>query len=175
MVYAFAKQSRGAVAIDSDTDRGTIVRLYLPRAQPLSGPTDEDCVRTRENCGPTARILLVDDDDDVRSVTAALLRTLGHEASEAGNGQEALALLQQDRRFDLLMIDLLMPNMHGTTFAAEAQRLVSGVPVLFVTGYNGTSHARKLSEAQYLIKKPFRLAELAEKLRDILRRHRSGR
>jgi two-component system cell cycle sensor histidine kinase/response regulator CckA len=69
------------------------------------------------------------------------------------------------------MVDLLMPQMHGTTFAAEARRLVPGVPVLFITGYNGASHARKISEAQYLIKKPFRLSELAEQLKDILSRH----
>lgn len=171
MVYGFAKQSDGAVTIDSDIGRGTVVRLYLPRAQPLPDAADGDCARTQAECGPYARILVVDDDDGVRGVTATLLRTLGHEASEAASGQDALGLLQHDPRFDLLMVDLLMPKMPGTAFAAAARRLVPGVPVLFITGYNGTSHARKMSDAQYLIKKPFRLAELAEKLRYILHRH----
>jgi len=175
MVYAFAKQSGGAATIDSETGRGTVVRLYLPRAKPLLDAADEDGTLTKADSGPTGRILVVDDDDDVRSITITLLAALGHEAREAGNGREALDLLQLDRRFDLLMIDLLMPNMHGTTFAAKAQSLVPGVPVLFITGYNGTSHAPKMSDAQYLIKKPFRLAELAEKLRDILRRHGWGK
>jgi PAS domain S-box-containing protein len=175
MVYAFAKQSGGAAIIDSETGRGTVVRLYLPRAKPLLDAADEAGARTKADSGPVGRILVVDDDDDVRGVTTTLLAALGHEAREAGNGREALDLLQQDRRFDLLMIDLLMPNMHGTAFAAEAQSLVPGVPVLFITGYNGASHAPKMSEAQYLIKKPFRLAELAEKLRDILRRHGCGK
>jgi PAS domain S-box-containing protein len=170
MVYGFAKQSGGAVTIDSDIGRGTVIRLYLPRAQPLPDTADGDCPRTQADAGPSARILVVDDDDDVRGVTATLLRTLGHEASEAASGQDALGLLQRDPRFDLLMVDLLMPKMHGTAFAAEARRLVPGVPVLFITGYNGTSHARKMSDGQYLIKKPFRLAELAEKLGYILHR-----
>jgi PAS domain S-box-containing protein len=171
MVYGFAKQSGGTVTIDSESGRGTVVRLYLPRAQPPLDAADEDCAPTEAECGPPARILVVDDDDDVRGVTATLLRTLGHEASEVASGQDALGLLEHDPRFDLLMVDLLMPKMHGTAFAEEARRLVPGVPVLFITGYNGTSHARKMSDAQYLIKKPFRLAELEEKLRDILRRH----
>jgi signal transduction histidine kinase/ActR/RegA family two-component response regulator len=171
MVYGFAKQSGGVVTIDSEIGKGTVVRLYLPRAEPPLDADHGDDVRTQAADGPHARILLVDDDDDVRGVTAALLRTLGHEAAEATSGLDALGLLQQGQRFDLLIIDLLMPKMHGLTLAAEARRLVPGVPVLFITGYNGNSDARKMSEAQYLIKKPFRLAELAEKLKDILCRH----
>ena len=102
------------------------------------------------------------------AVVAATSQPLS-QTSGAASGHEALGLLQQERNFDLLMIDLLMPKMDGTTFAAEARRLAPGVPVLFITGYNGTSDAQKISEAQYLIKKPFRLAELAEQLRNILR------
>ena len=171
MVYGFAKQSSGAVTIDSEIGRGTVVRIYLPRALPLPDASDKYSSRTQADRGPGARILVVDDDDDVRSVTSALLRALGHEAIEAASGQDALGLLQHDPRFDLLMVDLLMPKMHGATFATAARRLVPGVPVLFITGYNGTNHAAKISDAEYLIKKPFRLAELAEKLEDILRRH----
>jgi CheY-like chemotaxis protein len=171
MVYGFAKQSGGAVTIDSESGKGTIVRLYLPRAPHSLETADGDYARTQAEGGPSARILVVDDDDDVRGVTATLLKTLGHEASEAASGEDALALLQQDPRFDLLMVDLLMPSMNGAAFAAEARRLVPGVPVLFITGYNGTSETRKLADAQYLIKKPFRLAELAEKLGYILHRH----
>jgi PAS domain S-box-containing protein len=171
MVYGFAKQSGGSVTIDSEIGRGTVVRLYLPRALPPPDVADEGYGLTQADSGPAARILVVDDDDDVRGVTSTLLRTLGHEAIEAASGQDALDFLQHDPRFDLLMVDLLMPKMHGTAFATAARRLVPRVPVLFITGYNGTSHARKLSEAEYLIKKPFRLAELTEKLEDILRRH----
>lgn len=173
MIYAFAKQSGGALAIDSEIGRGTIVRLYLPRAQPPADATEAPSARRVPDGGPPARILVVDDDDDVRSVTTTLLSALGHQTREAASGEEALELLRQDRRFDLLMVDLLMPNMNGTAVAAEARRLVPGVPVLFITGYDGAHDARKTSEAKYMIKKPFRLAELDGQLKEILRRHGS--
>jgi PAS domain S-box-containing protein len=169
MVYAFAKQSGGAATIASEIGKGTTVRLYLPRAQQQLDKARKNEGRT--DSGPAARILVVDDDDNVRNVTTMLLMTLGHEACKASSGRDALNLLQHDPNFDLLIIDLLMPKMNGATFAAEARRLIPGVPVLFITGYNGASHGSKLSEAEYLIKKPFRMAELAENLRYILRRH----
>jgi nitrogen-specific signal transduction histidine kinase/ActR/RegA family two-component response regulator len=171
MVYAFAKQCGGAATIESEIGKGTVIRLHLPRAHPLPDTAEKDGAQQQPDSGPGARILVVDDDNEVRNVTTTLLSTLGHEASEAASGQEALSLLRQDRNFDLLMIDLLMPTMPGTIFAVEARRLIPGVPLLFITGYNGASDARKPSEAQYLIKKPFRLADLAEQVKDILSRH----
>ncbi len=171
MVYGFARQSGGGVTIDSELSRGTVVRLYMPKAQPQPDEAEGNGVSTQPDGGPPARILLVDDDDHVRDVTAILLRTLGHEPSEAAGGQDALRILRQDRRFDLLMIDLMMPGIPGTALAAEARRLVPDVPVLFITGYNGASHSSKMSEGQYLIKKPFRLAELAAQLKSIFHRY----
>ena len=171
MVYGFARQSGGGVTIDSELSRGTVVRLYMPKAQPQPDEAEGNGVSTQPDGGPPARILLVDDDDHVRDVTAILLRTLGHEPSEAAGGQDALRILRQDRRFDLLMIDLMMPEIPGTALAAEARRLVPDVPVLFITGYNGASHSSKMSEGQYLIKKPFRLAELAAQLKSIFHRY----
>ena len=97
-----------------------------------------------------------------------MVRTLGHDAIEAVGGQDALDLLERDRHFDLLMVDLAMPNMHGDEFAARAQELIPGVPTLFVTGYTEPGQVSQGTQRE-ILKKPFRRARLAEKLRHALR------
>jgi len=166
MVYGFANQSGGTVTIDSEIDSGTTIRIYLPRAPRRSG-RDEDAEPSRWSAGPPSRILIVDDNSAVRTITATMVRTLGHDAVEAAGGEEGLDLLQHDRQFDLLIVDLAMPNMHGDEFAARARELIPGVPVLFVTGY--AEPGRWQHSNDQALKKPFRIAQLAEKLRLILR------
>jgi CheY-like chemotaxis protein len=97
-----------------------------------------------------------------------MLRTLGHDAIEAAGREDALDLLEHDREFDLLIVDLAMPNMHGDEFVAKACELVPSVPALFVTGYDEPGRMRRGTEGG-ILKKPFRRAQLAEKLRWILR------
>jgi CheY-like chemotaxis protein len=97
-----------------------------------------------------------------------MLRTLGHDAIEAAGGEDALDLLEHDGQFDLLIVDLAMPNMHGDEFAAKARELVPSVPALFVTGYAEPGQMKQGTEGG-MLKKPFRRAQLAEKLRWILR------
>jgi PAS domain S-box-containing protein len=167
MVYGFAKQSGGTVTIDSEIDNGTTVRIYLPRAPHRSADTEERDEQSRWNAGPPSRILVVDDNSAVRAITAIMLRTFGHDAIEATGGQEALDLLARDRQFDLLMVDLAMPNMHGDEFAVRARELIPGMPTLFVTGYAEPGQLSQRTQRE-ILKKPFRRAQLAEKLRHIL-------
>jgi PAS domain S-box-containing protein len=168
MVYGFANQSRGTVTIDSEIGNGTTVQICLPRAPLRSAGAEEAAEQGRCNAGPPSRILLVDDNSAVRAITATMLQTLGHDTVEAAGGQEALDLLERDRRFDLLMVDLAMPNMHGDEFAARARELIPCVPTLFVTGYAEPGQLRQRTQHE-ILKKPFRRAQLAEKLRYILR------
>jgi CheY-like chemotaxis protein len=168
MVYGFANQSRGTVTIDSEIGNGTTVQICLPRAPLRSAGAEEAAEQGRCNAGPPSRILLVDDNSAVRAITATMLQTLGHDAIEAAGGQEALDLLGRDRQFDLLMVDLAMPNMHGDEFAARARELIPCVPTLFVTGYAEPGQLRQRTQHE-ILKKPFRRALLAEKLRYILR------
>jgi PAS domain S-box-containing protein len=167
MVYGFAKQSGGTATIDSEISNGTTVRIFLPRAPHRSPGAEDAGAQSRVNAGPPSRILVVDDNSAVRTITAIMVRTLGHDAIEAAGGQEALDLLQGDRHFDLLMVDLAMPNMHGDEFAARAQELIPGVPTLFVTGYAEPGDLGQRTQRE-ILKKPFRRAPLAEKLQHIL-------
>jgi PAS domain S-box-containing protein len=166
MVYAFAHQSGGTVTIDSEIGRGTTVTIYLPRA-PRRTADAEEGERSRWDAGPPSRVLVVDDNSAVRAITATMLRTLGHDTVEATGGEDALDLLEHDRQFDLLIVDLAMPNMLGDEFAAKARELIPDVPTLFVTGYAEPGRMRQRPE-DGILKKPFRRAQLAEKLRWIL-------
>jgi PAS domain S-box-containing protein len=167
MVYGVAKQSGGTVTIDSEIGCGTTVQIYLPRAPQRASDGDEPSERNELDAGPPSRILVVDDNSAVRTITAIMLRTLGHDAIEAAGGQDALDLLEQDRQFDLLIVDLAMPNMHGDEFAARARELISDVPILFVTGYAEPGRVRPRPEGE-ILKKPFRRVQLAGKLRYVL-------
>ena len=167
MVYGLAQQSGGTVTIDSELGNGTSIRIYLPRAPRTVGAAEAEG-KSRWDAGPPSRILVVDDNSAVRAITAIMLRTLGHEAIEAAGGQEALDLLAGDRQFDLLMVDLAMPNMHGDEFVGRARKLIPDVPTLFVTGYAEPGRVRQRPEGE-MLKKPFRRGQLAEKLRLVLR------
>jgi CheY-like chemotaxis protein len=155
------------VTIDSEIGKGTTVTIYLPRAPRRTTDAEEAGERSRWDAGPPSRILVVDDNSAVRAITATMLRTLGHDTVEAKGGEDALNLLEHDRQFDLLIVDLAMPNMLGDEFAVRARELIPDVPTLFVTGYAEPGRMRQRPE-DGILKKPFRRAQLAEKLRWIL-------
>lgn len=168
MVYGLAQQSGGTVTIDSEIGKGTTIRIYLPRAPQRTADADDAGEESRWDAGPPSRILVVDDNSAVRTITAIMLRTMGHDAMEAAGGQDALNILERDPQFDLFIVDLAMPNMHGDEFVARARELIPDVPTLFVTGYAEPGRVRQRPEGD-ILKKPFRRAQLAEKLRWILR------
>jgi CheY-like chemotaxis protein len=133
MVHAFVRHADGQIAIDSAPGQGTVVSLYLPRA---SGPAVTTTVppppaRPR---GRGARILLVDDDDAVRTIATTFLRDSGYIVLEASGAPQALALLHT-QPVDLVMTDLAMPGMDGVQLAALIRAEFPSLRVLFVTGY----------------------------------------
>jgi signal transduction histidine kinase/CheY-like chemotaxis protein len=169
MVYGFAKQSGGTVTIDSEIGKGTTVSIYLPRAGYSSTTAEEILDRREISARPPSRVLVVDDHGGVRDAISTLVRSFGHEAIEAASGEAALDLLERDRRFDLLIIDLAMPVIDGTELARFARQRIPGVPMLFVSGDAEASADEEIGGA-HLLRKPFRQTDLAQKLRDLLRR-----
>ncbi len=164
-LYGFAKQSGGAARIESKLGEGTTVSLYLPRSQ--TDFVEEAAVDSRREKRSNARILLVDDDEEVRCVAAASIEELGYLVVGLGNGEDALRLLDQES-FDLLMTDIAMPGMTGVELAKHVRSRHPGLPILFSSGYADVrSFGENLSD-ETVLKKPFRIADLAERIDTIL-------
>jgi len=163
MVFGLAQQSKGRLAIDSKVGRGTRVELALPfaaeapqQATPLPGAVPAT--------GRRARVLIVDDDPQVRHVTASFLTGFGHSTTEAGDGEAALQHLERDR-CDIVVADLAMPGMSGVELAAAIRERRPGLPVLILTGH---ADAMQIPEDLPVLAKPFRSADLADRVATLL-------
>jgi len=168
-ILGFAKQSGGGVRIHSKVGEGTSICLYVPRADRAPERTQEgelSAADARALAG--ARILLVDDDNAVRDVTAEALREMGYEVLEAGSGGAALDVLD-GLDIDLLIIDLAMPGMSGAELASRVRAHWPELPILFVTGFADRSLLADVSEA-HIVGKPFAPGELATKAQSALLR-----
>jgi signal transduction histidine kinase len=170
-VYGFTKQSGGHCTIFSEPGAGAAVRLYLPRHL---GPA-ELAVETLEPLAEAAEhrdtILVVEDDDDVRTLAVTLLGELGYGVFAAADGADALALLDRHPEVRLLFTDcVLTGGMNGRDVALEACRRHSGLKVLYTTGYSRDAvvHQGRLDPGVELIVKPFTAAALAERVRQVL-------
>jgi CheY-like chemotaxis protein len=116
-----------------------------------------------------ARILLVDDDSDVREVAAAMLDEAGYEVVEAGSGAAALECLDREgARIGLIIADIAMPGMSGLELAQTARRHWPNLPVLHITGFVGAEISTGETEVEHLLRKPFRTAELIAKVAAML-------
>ena len=170
MVYGFAKQSGGHVAIYSEAGLGTTARIYLPRAN--AGQSQPD-LPDSEDAAPRGyeTILIVEDDPFVRSAVIRRVEALGYRVIAAVKGKDALQQLRSDPSIDLLFTDVVMPGgMSGWELADQARRVRPGLPVLFTSGYAlETLVEQGRAQAQAIVlTKPYRKAELAERLRDAL-------
>jgi signal transduction histidine kinase len=164
-VHGFARQSNGTVQIDSVPGAGTTVRIYLPRAIGITSAAGAEHGATIAGGSVGAHILLVDDNDDVREVTAASLRALGHSVVEAGSGAAALARIDDGEDCDLLIADYAMPAMNGRALIEEAWRRRPGLPAFLITGYSDGVGLGEFARAVTTLKKPFKLRDLDEAVR----------
>ena len=178
MVYGFVKQSGGHVKIYSEPNEGTTVKIYLPRVM-SAGDSDEKIeVAEVDRMRREQRILVVEDDDDVRAYTVEILRELGYRVLEAHDAASALSLLErQEQRVDLLFTDIVMPGLSGRDLADGARESHPAIKVLFTTGYarNAIVHGGRLDPGVEMIAKPFTYVALAEKIADVLDGGHTGR
>jgi CheY-like chemotaxis protein len=168
MVYGFVRQSGGHVAIESTLGKGTTVALYLPKATQKPDAEMAD-VRPQAIPAGSERILVVEDNDDLLDLMSTMLTQSGYQVRCARNGAEALRMLQTEE-FDLLLSDIVMPNgINGIEVARDARRLNKGIKVLLASGYAGDVLKRHKAVGEFpLIDKPFRMSDLAARLRSIL-------
>ena len=172
MVYGFARQSGGVVMIDSALGKGTAVSLYLPRANDGTVRGAESLSHIEVLRGNEERILVVEDDRGVRDQTVNLLLSLGYRAYPVDSGQAALKQLAEMPSFDLLLSDVVLPDLNGPSLVEIARRQDPDIAVLYMTGYadGAFEHHAEENKSTGLINKPFTEAQLARSVHDALRR-----
>ncbi len=163
MVRTCILQAGGDIAVDSAPGRGTCISLFLPRAK---ATTAAHLAETRPHAPavPNATLLVVDDDDAVRDITANFLRDAGYHVVEAASGTVALALLQTAEPVDLVVTDLAMPGMDGTALTRALREIRPNLPVVFVTGYADQHDL----DGEIVVQKPFTAATLTSAMLDAL-------
>jgi PAS domain S-box-containing protein len=133
-VYGFAKQSKGAVVLDSVVEQGTTVTLYIPR--PTASADVADAVRVADAVPAGLSVLLVEDDAEVRDVMRRFLESLACTVLEAPSGEQALLALGGEARFDVLLTDIALgAGMRGTELAAKAQERFPALAIVLMSGF----------------------------------------
>jgi PAS domain S-box-containing protein len=169
-VYGFARQSNGHITIHSEVGKGTIVALYLPWTEaskgPFEGNAQQDAKRNEPILAGQTKILVVEDDEELRELATRLVQEIGYLACSASTGAEALASLEKDPGIHLLFTDILMPGgMNGFELAAEIRQRRPDIGILTTSGFPGHFMPEgQLSSDFEIIRKPFTQAELAAAL-----------
>ncbi len=174
MVYGFAKQSGGHVAIYSEPGHGTVVRIYLPRKL----GTDSMSLASRAGLDGgvpprgTETILVVEDNDDLRDLTRIQLERLGYTVFDATHGAQALELLAGNPAIELLLSDVILPHgMTGPELAERALAVRPDLKIVFASGYNEEHEAMartNIGRPLRLLQKPFHAEALAAQIRAAL-------
>jgi CheY-like chemotaxis protein len=169
-VFGFVKQSGGHIKIYSRLGHGTTVKIYLPRVHEGSAETRKSEGTTNPAVARTETILVVEDNDSVRSFTTDCLRDFGFNVIEAADASEALKILDQTPRIDLMFTDIGLPGLNGRELAATVHRRYPSVRLLFTSGYAqmpGTSSSSALADIP-LLSKPFTRAQLYQRISESL-------
>lgn len=169
--YGIVKQSGGYIWVYSEPDQGTTFKIYLPQIKNDNSRSTE-VPKAEEAAGGKETILLVEDEGSLRGLAAKVLRKHGYTVIEAANGLEALETMAGSNKLkiDLLITDVIMPEMGGTELAGKLLERYPGIKVLYISGYtdNAIVHYGVLAEGVSFLPKPFSPISLAQKVRDTL-------
>jgi len=170
MVYGIVKQSGGYIDLESSPGAGATFKIYLPWSdeEPGSEAVLSEAVHA---AGGHETILLVEDEDSLRTLTRNSLEASGYKVLEAKEGTSALeASLQYRETIDLLLTDIVMPGMNGRALAQELTRQRPGIKVVFMSGYTGQTYSEKspIGPGSFFIAKPFSRQALTSKIREAL-------
>jgi PAS domain S-box-containing protein len=170
-VYGIVKQSGGFIWVYSERGQGTTFKIYLPRFGGKKGQVEE-VTREAIPVGGVETILFVEDEDSLRKMVVRMLDDRGYSVIDANNGKEAIELLYQSDQptIDLLVTDVIMPEMGGKELSMKLQKRYPKMKVLYISGYTDNSivHHGVLDEGVAFLQKPFSPETLTEKIRAVL-------
>lgn len=173
VVYSIIKRNGGAITVDSAPGSGTAFHVFLPRIDPVDAVAGAP--PSEKVSGGTERILLVDDDPELRYAAAKMLKALGYAVQTAMTAIEALAVFRRDpKRFDLIITDQTMPQMKGTKLAAQILKIRPGMPIILCSGYQTDPKSQQTAalagdlSIRFFIQKPFTRAGIAGTIRAAL-------
>ena len=173
-IFGIIEQHNGYIKCYSETGIGTTFKIYLPQHE---GEIEKSAMTPLEGEMPrgSESILVVEDSEDIRNLTVAVLSRLGYQVFKAGNGKEAYSFCAMvTKPVDLILTDVIMPEMNGVEFEEYVRNIWPGTKVLFMTGYTADVLDEYLSpDKNYqFLHKPFMPQELAQKVREALDQHR---
>ena len=166
-VYGIATQSGGTVRIDSTVGVGTTIEIWLPVTEAVDRLRPRDLPPEETPLSEGERVLVIDDDPSVRRFIVQCLRSLGYRVAEAAAGAEGLARLEEEAP-DLLVVDFAMPGMDGAQVAKRARQVSPSLGVLLITGYADAGAIRELVNSEAVLRKPFKVTDLAVAVRKAL-------
>lgn len=182
-VFGFVRQSGGFVRLESELGRGTTVRIFLPRHDRANGDdAGSQCSRSAATTADfasaetiTGTVLVVEDEADVRSMIADVLRDLGCKVIEARDGNTRMNIVRSQDKINMLITDVGLPSLNGRQLAEAAREARPLLPVLLITGYAGkTLEDAELPPGMEVMRKPFALETLSERIRALLKFSSSG-
>ncbi len=169
--YGIVRQSGGHICVESEVGQGTTVQIFLPR---VAAPAPPSYRKPGAKKLPTGNetILVLEDDISVRHLSVRVLRSLGYEVLEAANGDDAQQLIGRSggKKIDLLLTDMVMPQMSGRCFADWMNKMSPGTKVVFISGYLQESlhPGERHDQEMFFLPKPFDPEQLASKIRETL-------
>lgn len=173
-VYGIIRQTGGFLDVQSEVDLGTGFTIYLPRVSEAEEQDHTDDVPDEDSIVKdltgTERILLVEDEDAVRTFSQRALSNKGYEVLAADSGETALSIFEKDesKQFDLLITDVVMPGMDGPALAQRVRQTSSNLKIIFMSGYTEDKLKDYMGKNTWFLPKPFTLKQLAAKVKDVL-------
>jgi PAS domain S-box-containing protein len=174
MIYGFARQSLGGVRIESQPGQGSTIRIYLPRSRRADTPEGgEDAIQ--DDAPPAATgetVLVVEDEEAVRTLVVEVLRDLGYVPVEAVDGPSGLRILESDLAIDLMITDVGLPGLNGRQLADAAREHRPALKILFMTGYaeSAAMAGGFLAPGMEMMTKPFAMEEITARVREMIER-----
>jgi two-component system, cell cycle sensor histidine kinase and response regulator CckA len=176
MVYGIVKQSSGFIYCDSEIGKGTTFTIFMPRHYPektvaVAEAPEAKVEAKREDFTGRGRILVVEDEDSVRAFALRALQSRGYTVVEADSGESGLEAIENDKDgFELILSDVVMPEMDGPTMLAEIRKRGIKTKFIFMSGYAEDAFERNLENPDdfAFLQKPFSLKQLIEKVKDVM-------